>query len=597
MSRREERDDDLGAVEPGRGAAVGKYQLLAVLGRGGMADVFLALARGPMGFSKLVVLKRLRRALADDKSFRDMFLDEARLAARLNHPNVVQTHEVGEYDGIYFIAMEYLEGQSLNKIIRELSKREETLPPLLCARIVSDALAGLHYAHELKDFDGSPLEIIHRDVSPHNVFVTYDGSVKMVDFGIAKAALSSVQTEVGVLKGKVAYMAPEQAAGEDIDPRADVFAMGIVLWELLAQERLMTGDSAAATLHTLLHSTVPKVTSIRPDVSPALEAILERALEKNADERFPSALAMRDALEDCIAASGKSIRQEEIGRELSSLFAGVREAIQKQVQMHMEGITEIPLHGDGPRTGEGSEAGPILSSGQLPVLGVGSGSGSGVVAGFSAPSTVDSASISSGPTPPTSAAQARRGVALWLMLAAVVGVVAIVAFTMGKSDATPASASNPATEFRAPGATNANTPPSPPIATAPPEPTPPALPTAESSASAGRRSVPQRPGGASPRHGGSVTVAPSPQGASPAAGGAAAPAAEDGSEGYLTFDTYPWTQVSENGRSLGTTPIVHVPLSPGTHTLSLENGEQGIKKTYAVTIKSGETLSRRLGLK
>src|SRR5580692_2855373 len=258
MSRPEERDDDPAAVEPGRGRSVGKYQLLAVLGRGGMADVFLALSRGPMGFSKLVVLKRLRRALADDKGFRNMFLDEARLAARLNHPNVVHTHEVGEDKGNYFIAMEYLEGQSLNKVIHELSKRGETLPELVCARIISDALAGLHYAHELKDFDGTPLDIIHRDVSPHNVFVTYDGQVKLVDFGIAKAALSQVQTEVGVLKGKVAYMAPEQAMGTDVDGRADIFAMGIVLWELLAQERLMTGESAAATLLRLLQQPIPR---------------------------------------------------------------------------------------------------------------------------------------------------------------------------------------------------------------------------------------------------------------------------------------------------------------------------------------------------
>jgi serine/threonine protein kinase len=590
MSRPEERDDDPAAVEPGRGRSVGKYQLLAVLGRGGMADVFLALSRGPMGFSKLVVLKRLRRALADDKGFRDMFLDEARLAARLNHPNVVQTHEVGEHDGIYFIAMEYLEGQSLNKIIRELSKRGETLPPMLCARIVSDALAGLHYAHELDDFDGTPLSIIHRDVSPHNVFVTYDGSVKMVDFGIAKAAFSSVQTEVGVLKGKVAYMAPEQAAGEDVDPRSDVFAMGIVLWELLAQQRLMTGESAAATLLRLLQQPIPSVTTVRPDVPPALEAIVARALEKDPARRFPTALAMRDALEDCIAASGKSVRQEEIGRELSNLFSGVREAIQKQVRMHMEGITEVPLHDEGPRSTEGSAGRAILSSGQLPMLGVTSGSGSGVVAGFSAPSqpSPSDASLPSGPVPIVNAAataQARRGAALWLALAAVVGVVAIAAFTMGKSGATPAPATEPVTEFRAP--------PPPPAAqttASPAQPDPTAQPTAEPS---GPRRIAQRPVTASQRHAG--PVAPPPQ--APAAGPATPPPAEDGTEGFLNFDSYPWTEVSENGKRLGTTPLVHIALSPGTHTLSLENTEQGIKKTYTVTIKGGETLNRRLGLK
>jgi serine/threonine protein kinase len=583
MSRREERDDDLDAVAPGRGATLGKYQLLAILGRGGMADVFLALSRGPMGFNKLVVVKRLRSALSDDRSFRNMFLDEARLAARLNHPNVVQTHEVGEAEGVYFIAMEYLEGQSLNKIIRELSKRGGKLPAAMCARIVSDALAGLHYAHELKDFDGTPLEIIHRDVSPHNVFVTYDGSVKMVDFGIAKAALSSVQTEVGVLKGKVAYMSPEQAAGEDIDARADVFAMGIVFWELLAQKRLMTGDSAAATLHRLLTSPIPKVTTERPDVPAELEAIIDRALQKDATKRFSTALEMRDALEDFIATGGKPVRQEEIGRELDRMFGSVREAVQKQIQIHMEGITEIPAHGDDDRA-------PIPPS-QLPMLGVGSGSGSGVVGAFAKPGQ-DSSSMPRPPVPPGAAAPAKRGVTLWLVVAAVVGGVAIGAFTMGRSNRTATPAPSELTEWKALSSTP-DVPERAQVAATPAPPPAPAIVPAPPSASpvpATRASTPpqtppsRRPAG--------------PSGAA-ANSQAAAPASSDDStgEGFLTLDTYPWTKVSENGKTLGTTPLVHVALSPGLHTFTLENPDQGLKQSYSVTIKSGETQNRRLGLK
>jgi serine/threonine protein kinase len=601
MSRREERDDDLEAVEPGRGATLGKYQLLAVLGRGGMADVFLALARGPMGFHKLVVVKRLRVSLSDDRSFRNMFLDEARLAARLNHPNVVQTHEVGEADGVFFIAMEYLEGQSLNKIIRELSKRGSTLPPVMCARIVSDALAGLHYAHELKDFDGTPLEIIHRDVSPHNVFVTYDGSVKLVDFGIAKAALSSVETEVGVLKGKVAYMSPEQAAGETIDARADVFAMGIVLWELIAQKRLMTGDSAAATLHRLLTSPIPKVTTVRADVPAALESIIERALEKDASKRFPSALEMRDALEDFIARSGKAVRQEEIGRELGRLFGGVREAIQKQIQMHMEGITEVPMHDDEALADQDDR--PARSS-QLPMLGVAGGSGSGVVSAFSRPG-VESVSTPAAPQLPAATAAGKRGVALWLLMAALVGGVAVVAFTMGKSNRAALAPADDLTEFKAPAAT----PPPPVGAASPPVTAPVAVPVtpkpqspdspnpvaaspAGDPASGSTRHPPATRSSGTGRH-------PNPPPATPQSNPAATPPASDEAtgDGFLTFDTYPWTQVSENGKSLGTTPLVHIALSPGTHTFSLENSDQGLKQSYSVTIKSGETLNRRLGLK
>jgi serine/threonine protein kinase len=587
MSRREERDDDLEAVEPSRGATLGKYQLLAVLGRGGMADVFLALSRGPMGFNKLVVVKRLRSSLSDDRTFRNMFLDEARIAARLNHANVVQTHEVGEVDGSYFIAMEFLEGQSLNKIIRALSKRGDFLPPTMCARIVSDALAGLHYAHELKDFDGTPLSIIHRDVSPHNVFVTYDGSVKMVDFGIAKAALSSVQTEVGVLKGKVAYMSPEQAAGGDIDARADVFAMGIVLWEFVAQKRLMTGDSAAATLHRLLTSPIPKVTSVRPDVPPELEGIIEKALEKDAKRRFGSALEMRDALEAFITHEGKTVRQEEIGRELATLFEGVREAVQKQIQIHMEGITEIPLHDDrepapGSRTG---------ASAKLPMLGVSGGSGSGVVSAFSTPQDTSTPSATGSAR---ATAEGKRGVALWLMLAALVGGVAVIAFSMGRNRAATTVADEPPTEFT--GASPSSSPPPAP-ATTPKAPEPSAAaaevpaPQGDSTSASTRRTPGTRgPSSPSPRH----ATTPAPAGA---AAGVAGAADESTGDGFLTLDTYPWTQVSENGKSLGTTPLVRIALSPGNHTFSLENPEQGLKQSYSVTIKSGETVSRRLGLK
>ncbi|MDB4940788.1 MAG: serine/threonine protein kinase, partial [Labilithrix sp.] len=237
---RDPRPGEGGQIEGTPTTAFGKYQLFASLGRGGMADVFLAVARGQMGFNKLAVVKRLRQALAEEAAFRTMFLDEARLAARLSHPNIVHTYEVGEQDGVYFIAMEYLEGQSLNKVMKEALRRKDGLEPEVSARIIADALGGLGYAHGLADYDGRPLGIIHRDVSPHNIFVTYDGHTKLVDFGIAKAALSSTETEVGVLKGKVAYMSPEQAMGGRIDQRADIFAMGIVLWELLARQRLMT---------------------------------------------------------------------------------------------------------------------------------------------------------------------------------------------------------------------------------------------------------------------------------------------------------------------------------------------------------------------
>jgi serine/threonine protein kinase len=333
QSLRVPRPAALPSIDP-MGLDGGKYQPIASLGRGGMADVFLAVARGPLGFNKLIVIKRLRRT--DDATFRDMFLDEARLAARLNHPNVVQTYEVGEDKRGYFIAMEYLEGQPLNVLTRETFRAGKRLDPLFCARIVADALAGLHYAHELADYDGTPLNIVHRDVSPHNLFVTYEGQVKLVDFGIAKAALSSASTEVGVLKGKVGYMSPEQAMGEVLDRRADLFAMGIVLWELLTFKRLMGTDSAPAILHRLLTGTLLRPRDIDPNISPELDAITARALSRKREDRFSTALEMREALLSYLAKQDYAPRMDALGHHVQQMFLATRERVRMQVQACMQ---------------------------------------------------------------------------------------------------------------------------------------------------------------------------------------------------------------------------------------------------------------------
>jgi serine/threonine-protein kinase len=205
-----------------------KYKYLFRIGQGGMADVYLAALQGPVGISKLVVIKQLLEKMSGKRVFRQMFLDEARLATRFNHPNVVQTYEVFERGSDLLLAMEYLEGQPLNRVLREMSRRDAKVSSALLARIASDALAGLHHAHELTDFDGGKLGVIHRDVSPQNIFVTYDGQVKVVDFGIAKTTESTSKTQTGVLKGKAAYMAPEQLNGDPIDRRVDVFTAGTI---------------------------------------------------------------------------------------------------------------------------------------------------------------------------------------------------------------------------------------------------------------------------------------------------------------------------------------------------------------------------------
>jgi phosphate transport system substrate-binding protein len=316
-----------------------------------MADVFLAVARGPAGFNKLVVIKRLRASIAEDPAFRLMFLDEARLAARLNHPNVVQTNEVGEHEGYYFLAMEYLEGQPLRRVVNQAQSLRHPLGPVVSARIAADALSALHYAHELRDYDGTPLHIIHRDVSPHNIFVTYDGQVKLVDFGIAKATSSSAQTESGVLKGKVAYMAPEQVTGDVVDRRADVFAMGIVLWELLTEKRLMLRETAAATLHCLLSAPIPSPLEIAPNIDPALGAIALKALHREREERFQTAAEMREALVEAVSRLG--LRHDEVAIRMSTMFEAERAEIERRIHDCMSedptdaGLVESPGALDG----------------------------------------------------------------------------------------------------------------------------------------------------------------------------------------------------------------------------------------------------------
>jgi serine/threonine-protein kinase len=314
-------------------ADFGKYRLLVRIGHGGMAEVYVAMASGPAGFNKLFVVKRLLPALAADEEYRAMFLQEARLAARLNHPNVVATYEVGEHDGHIFTAMEYLEGQPLHRLRRALATRNRFLQPATCVRVACGVLAGLHYAHELRDFDGTPLKVVHRDVSPQNVFVTYTGQVKVLDFGIAKVDRGSSKTQAGILKGKYAYMAPEQFESADIDRRVDVFTAAVVLWELIANQPLFGGGTDAQVVRRVLHKPVPALSTIRPDVDPALDAILARALERDPGRRFQTAIELQTALEHWLATHPAT--NEDIGSVVSETFADVRKTVEDLLARHI----------------------------------------------------------------------------------------------------------------------------------------------------------------------------------------------------------------------------------------------------------------------
>ena len=337
----------------------GRYALLERLGSGGMADVFLALSTGPFDAKKLVVLKCPR---AFDHEYAGMFMDEARLAMRLNHPNVVQTYDVGVHEGTFFLAMEYLEGQPLHRLLATMARENRYLSHGNLARIASDALAGLHYAHELCDYDGTPLQIVHRDVSPHNVFVTYDGHVKVVDFGIAKATLNVVSTAAGSVKGKLAYMAPEHAMSGIVDRRADVFAMGIVLWEMIARRRLITGVQSSERLNRLLTMDFPPLSAEVADVHPLLEVVAMRALQRDPRERYQTAGEMREALESYIGACGQPVRASEIAGAVGALFATPREDMSARIRGYVRSTMTPSSPGGAAEQWEGETA-------RMPLLG------------------------------------------------------------------------------------------------------------------------------------------------------------------------------------------------------------------------------------
>ncbi|MDB4943645.1 MAG: serine/threonine protein kinase [Labilithrix sp.] len=388
-------------------AIFGKYRLIAELGHGGMADVFLAVIAGPVGsgFSKLTVIKRLRQNLAEEAEFIEMLVDEARISARLNHPNVVQTNEVGSVGSHYFLAMEYLDGQPLHRIQhRAMQKAKLANDPAHAARraeaeggpastallaadpfpkayqylVIADTLAGLHHAHELADYDGTPLEIVHRDVTPHNVFVTYEGQVKVVDFGIAKAAGRASETRQGVVKGKVRFMAPEQAMGQPVDRRADIYSVGIMLWEAATGRRLWKDLDDLAVVKALVTGNVPtSPRTIDPNVPEAIDRICQKALASDRDERYATAEDFRVDLEQYLAESGQLVNaRRKLGACVSELFtdkrAEIRAVIEKQLAAMKSaftsdvGLVSIPVD-----TGSsGSLSFPGTSSGAVALSGL-----------------------------------------------------------------------------------------------------------------------------------------------------------------------------------------------------------------------------------
>ncbi len=292
---------------------MGKYQLVRKLATGGMAEVFLAKAAGPMGFEKDLVVKRILPHLAEDPRFVEMFLAEAKLAARLNHANIVQIFDFGEEHGEYFLAMEYVDGPNLRMLARRAFQSGTPIPYALIARIVALICEGLAFAHELEDPQtGEPLGLIHRDISTDNILVSQTGGVKVVDFGIAKAVNGSQHTQAGVLRGKVAYMSPEHLRGTPLDSRTDIYALGVVLFELVAGRKPFEASSDVLLLQSVLYDAPTDVRTLRDDVPATLVAIIEKALAKDREARYQNCGEMQADLERFLFEHGKPVGAQQI---------------------------------------------------------------------------------------------------------------------------------------------------------------------------------------------------------------------------------------------------------------------------------------------
>lgn len=305
---------------------LGKYRLLARLGIGGMAEVLLARLDGPAGFSKHFAIKRMRPELTLHQEFIELFLEEARTASLLAHPNICQVNELSEAGNDYFMVMEYLEGVPVSSVLVKAMAVREALPLPFLVGLVQQACEGLHYAHEMTDDQGQPYQIIHRDISPPNLFVTVDGVVKVLDFGISKSRDSVVKTLTGQIRGKFAYMSPEQLRGEKLDCRSDVFSLGIVLFELLTGKRLFRRKNRLEVFKAIVRERIPSAGELRSDLPPAVIAAVDQALARDRDRRFASARAFGAALGEAVSDLGGLMTVQGTGETVRAQFAGELES-------------------------------------------------------------------------------------------------------------------------------------------------------------------------------------------------------------------------------------------------------------------------------
>jgi len=341
---------------------IGRYTILEKLATGGMAIVYLGFETGDTGLQRLVVIKQILPQYGENDTFRRMFTQEARLAANINHPNVVEIHELGEWEEQPFLAMEYVSGVALNLLVRKITEQGIKVPVGVAVGIIAQACAGAHAAHELTDRSGQPANLVHRDLTPHNLMITESGHVKILDFGVAKASSNQDKTETGMLKGKLPYMSPEQLWQAEIDRRSDVFTLGVVFWELLSGTRLFARDAEVATINAVLNSTLPNLQTTRSDVPEALVGVALSALEKDVKKRVASAEQFRVALLDWARTERIDFSEDTIKAFVSDVLgdslAARKHAVAAQVEKSMSGNPESVVTEKVVTPPEGQSGGP-----------------------------------------------------------------------------------------------------------------------------------------------------------------------------------------------------------------------------------------------
>ncbi len=537
------------------GGTLGKYALLAKLATGGMGEIFLARLQGEGGFEKLVVVKRLLPELVADPQFVAMFLNEARIAAKLSHGNICDVYELGQEDGQYYIAMQYLQGVPFSRVAQEETSADSTAHLRLLSGLVQQACEGLHHAHELEDIDGNPLGLVHRDVSPSNLFVTADGILKVLDFGIAKAQGTPSQTSKGSIRGKVPYMSPEQIRGEPLDRRSDIYSLGVVLYEALTRRRLFRRESPFLVAKAILEETPPPANQVVPAVPAALSAVVRRAMSRDRRQRYATSRALGAAIGEACAELGGVLTTAEIGDRVREVFASSLDEQRDRYRRAVKGDSAAP-------TGVGDEPGlfgrQTASFSPAP----------GPAVAPTGPTVADSpAAARAAPEPPPE--PRRSGALLTAGIAAALIAAAALAFTFGlfrgdengRADAgarDALSASLTDAPADSPGATI-------------PDASGPTPDSAAAGVEADAGTAHARPGRDA---------------------GVRRPPSARKKPGYFSVDSTPYATIYLDGRKLGITPLIRVRVPAGRHRVRAVT-ESGREQHFEIEVEPGKTTPPR----